>query len=300
MPPMRFTVEFPLAAVHDAQDVVDIAEAAERLGFDALAFTEHPAPSAEWLESPPGHPTFDVLASLAFCAGVTERIRLMTFLLVLPYHRPFMVAKALATVDLLSRGRVTAVVGAGYLTAEFDALGVDYAQRNALLDEALAVLPTIWSGAPVTGRGSAFSADEIVSRPVPVQPGGPPLWIGGNGRAARERAARTGGWSPLMVGSAAAGRINTAPIDAIADLGEQITDVRDRAREIRGQDAEVTVQVLTPQARVMFAEHSVAEHHDHLHALAEAGVDWFVVRAPGVDAAAVVDSLEYYASELRR
>ncbi|WP_167042231.1 TIGR03619 family F420-dependent LLM class oxidoreductase [Salinibacterium sp. ZJ454] len=295
---MKYTVEFPLEAVSAAEDVETIARAVDRLGYDALAFTEHPAPSKAWIDSPPGHPTFDMLASLAFCAAITERVRLMTFLVVLPYHRPFMVAKALATIDLLSRGRVTAVVGAGYLRAEFDALGVPFEERNTLLDEALAVLPEIWAGEPVSRSGMNFDASEIVSQPVPVQPGGPPLWIGGNGRRARDRAARSGGWSPLLIGSEAASRINTAAIAGVDGLSGDIREVRDLARELRGEDAEVVVQVLTPQARVMFADHSAAEHREYLAALADAGVDWFVVRVPGEDAASVIASLEYYAAEL--
>jgi probable F420-dependent oxidoreductase len=223
---MRYTVEFPLEAVGTGEDVETIARAVDRLGYGALAFTEHPAPSKAWLDSPPGHPTFDVLTSLAFCAAVTRRVRLMTFLLVLPYHRPFMAAKALATIDLLSGGRVTAVAGAGYLRAEFDALGVPFDQRNALLDEALSVLPEIWTGEPVSRAGSTFTADGIVSQPAAVQPGGPPLWIGGNGRVARERAARVDGWSPLLIGDQAASRINTAAIDGLDGLAADIREVR--------------------------------------------------------------------------
>jgi probable F420-dependent oxidoreductase len=296
---VKYTVEFPLEAVSTAEDVETIARAVDRLGYDALAFTEHPAPSKAWLDSPPGHPTFDVLASLAFCAAVTERVRLMTFLVVLPYHRPFMVAKALATIDLLSGGRVTAVVGAGYLRAEFDAVGVPFEERNALLDEALAVLPEIWTGEPVSRGGLNFTADEIVSRPTPVQPGGPPLWMGGNGRIARERAARLDGWSPLLIGDQAASRINTVPIEGVNGLAADIRELRIRAAELRGDDATVTVQVVTPQARVMFGKHSASEHRQHVASLADAGVDWFVVRTPGADAASVVESLEYYAAELR-
>jgi probable F420-dependent oxidoreductase len=295
---MKYTVEFPLEAVRTAEDVEAVARGVDRLGYDALAFTEHPAPSRAWLDSPPGHPTFDMLASLAFCAAVTESVRLMTFLVVAPYHRPFALAKALATIDLLSRGRVTAVVGAGYLRAEFDALGVPFDERNALLDEALAVLPEIWTGEPVSRAGLNFRADEIVSKPAPVQPGGPPLWIGGNGRIARERAARVDGWSPLLIGDEAASRINTAAIDGVKGLAADIRDVRERARALRGEDARVTVQALTPQARVMFGDHSAAEHREYLQSLSDAGVDWFVVRVPGSDAASAVDSLEYYAAEL--
>ncbi|MDR5699120.1 TIGR03619 family F420-dependent LLM class oxidoreductase [Agromyces aerolatus] len=296
---MKYTVEFPLSAVSDADDVDTIARAVDRLGYDALAFTEHPAPSQAWLDSAVGHLTFDLLGSLAYCAAITERVRLMSFLVVLPYHRPFMLAKALSTIDVLSRGRLTAVVGAGYLRAEFDALGVPFDERNALLDETLALLPEIWSGEPVTRSGSGFTAADIVSRPAPVQPGGPPLWIGGNGPRAKERAARTGGWSPLFIGGDRASSIGTTALTDADQLAAGIREVRNRARVLRGEDAEVVVQALTPHSRVMFAEHSVAEHRDLVASLAEIGVDWFVIRAPGHDAAAVVDALEYYAGELR-
>jgi probable F420-dependent oxidoreductase len=296
---MKYTVDFPLAAVRTAEDVEQIARTVDRLGFDALAFTEHPAPSRQWLESPAGHPTFDLVSSLAFCAAVTERVRLMTFLAVLPYHRPFTLAKALATLDVLSRGRVTAVVGAGYLRAEFDALGVPFDDRNALFDEALSVLPEIWSGRAVTRSGLGFTAEEIISRPIPVQHGGPPLWIGGNGRTARERAASTGGWSPLLLDGHTAGGINTASITGVDELVTAIGGVRERARELRGEDAKVTIQVQTPQSRVMHSEHSADAHREHLSALDEGGVDWFIVRVPGTETASVIDSLEYYAADLR-
>jgi probable F420-dependent oxidoreductase len=295
---LKYTVEFPFGAVSTAEDVERIARAVDRLGYDALAVTEHPAPSKAWLKSPAGHPTFDMLTSLAFCAAVTQRVRLMTFLAVLPYYRPFMVAKALSTLDLLSQGRVIAVAGAGYLRAEFDALGVPFDGRNALLDEALAVLPEIWTGEPLSRAGSTFTAEEIVSQPAPIQPGGPPLWIGGNGRRARERAARLDGWSPLVVPDEAASKVNTIAIDGVSGLAAHIREVRERARELRGDDARVVVQALTPQARVMFGEHSASEHRQHVASLADAGVDWFVVRVPGTDAASAVDSLEYYAAEL--
>lgn len=294
---MRFTVEFPLGVAERAEDVKRVAQAVDRLGYHALAFTEHPAPSRTWLDSPPGHPTFDLLTSLAFCAGVTERVRLMTFLAVLPYHRPFALAKALATIDVLSSGRVTAVVGAGYLRAEFEALGVDFDSRGVLLDEALAVLPAAWSGAPVTMSGSTFHADAVVIQPRPVQPGGPPIWVGGNTRAARERAATHGGWSPLLVGGAAAARINTSAIDGIDGLAVDIAAVRERARQLRGEEARVDVQVLTPHAKVLSGAHSVTEHRDHLAALESAGVDWFIVRPPGETVDAVIAGLEAYSAQ---
>src|SRR3546814_12270174 len=120
-------------------------KAAEQHGYDAVAFTEHPAPSLKWLEAG-GHQSLDLTSALSFCAAVTERVRLMTYLMVLPYHTPFVAAKALATVDRLSAGRVTVVAGSGNLRSEFLALNVDRAVRHRILDKGL-------GGRGVAGRG---------------------------------------------------------------------------------------------------------------------------------------------------
>ena len=88
-----------------------------------------------------GHQTLDPFVALAFAAAVTKRLRLLTYLAVVPYRNPFLLAKAAATLDRLSGGRFILGVGSGYLKTEFFALGVDFDERNALFDEALDVLP---------------------------------------------------------------------------------------------------------------------------------------------------------------
>ena len=298
---MKFTVDYPIVnvgydpALVTAAGLTAVARAAEEYGYDAISFSEHPAPSAKWLNAG-GHESLDQTSALAFCAAVTSRVRLMTYLLVLPYHNPFLAAKALSTVDLLSGGRLTVVAGTGYLRSEFLALNVDMNQRNELFDESLEVMRGVWAGDPFTHQGKHFSARGVASLPGPAQRGGPPVLIGGNSTLARDRAARNQGWSPLMVSQEVARTSRTPGIGTVAELAAKIKEVRDAAAQRGGDPAALTIQVHTPQAGFIQRCGSAEEHRDHLGQLAEAGVDSFVVRPPGDNLDRTIDSLRRYAA----
>lgn len=304
---MKFTVDYPIVnagydpALVTAAGLTAVARAAEEYGYDAISFSEHPAPSAKWLNAG-GHESLDQTSALAFCAAVTSRVRLMTYLLVLPYHNPFLAAKALSTVDLLSGGRLTVVAGTGYLRSEFLALNVDLSQRNELFDESLEVMRGVWRESPFAYTGKHFTARGVASLPAPVQPGGPPVLIGGNSALARARAARNQGWSPLMVSPEVARTSRTPGIATVAELAAQVKEVRDAAAA-RGT-APLIIQVHTPQAgfmqrrgQVSDEEHSAEEHRDHLGQLADAGVDSFVLRPPGDSVDHAVEALHQYAQD---
>ena len=297
---MKFTVDYPIVnvgydpALVTAAGMTRVAQAVEECGYDAISFSEHPAPSQKWIDAG-GHESLDQTSALTFCAAVTGRVRLMTYLLVLPYHNPFLAAKALSTVDLLSGGRLTVVAGTGYLRSEFLALNVDMSQRNELFDESLAVLRGVWSGDPFTHQGKHFSARGLASRPKPAQHGGPPVLIGGNSALARDRAARNQGWSPLMVRPEVAKTSRTPGIATVAELAAKIKEVRDAAGAADGTAAPLTIQVHTPQAGFMQRPGSAEEHRDHLGQLAGAGVDSFVLRPPGDTVGRAVDALHQYA-----
>lgn len=292
---MKFTVDYPIVnagydpALVTAAGLTRVARAVEEHGYDALSFSEHPAPSAKWLAAG-GHESLDQTSALAFCAAVTSRVRLMTYLLVLPYHNPFLAAKALSTVDLLSGGRLTVVAGTGYLRSEFLALGVDIEQRNEIFDESLEVLRGVWAGEPFTHQGRHFSARGLVSLPGPVQPGGPPVLIGGNSALARKRAAANQGWSPLLVSPEVAKTSRTPGIATIAELAARIKEVRAAA-----SGSPLIIQAHTPQTSVMTRPVSPEEHRDHLGQLAAAGVDSFVLRPPGDSVDHTVEALAQYA-----
>jgi probable F420-dependent oxidoreductase len=269
-----------------------VAQAAEGYGYDAISFSEHPAPSAKWLNAG-GHESLDQTSALAFCAAVTSRVRLMTYLLVLPYHNPFLAAKALSTVDLLSGGRLTVVAGTGYLRSEFLALNVDMSARNELFDESLEVMRGAWSEVPFAYQGKHFTARAVASLPAPVQPGGPPVLIGGNSALARARAARNQGWSPLMVSPEVARTSRTPGIATVTELAAKIKQVRYAAAAVGA--APLTIQVHTPQAGFPQRPDSAEEHRDHLGQLADAGVDAFVLRPPGDHVDHAVEALHQYA-----
>lgn len=313
---MKFTVDYPIVnvgydpALVTAAGLTAVAQTAEKYGYDAISFSEHPAPSAKWLHAG-GHESLDQTSALAFCAAVTSRVRLMTYLLVLPYHNPFLAAKALSTVDLLSGGRLTVVAGTGYLRSEFLALNVDMNQRNELFDESLEVMRGVWNESPFAYTGKHFTARGVASRPAPAQAGGPPILIGGNSALARARAARNQGWSPLMVSPEVARTSRTPGISTVAELAAKIKGVRDAAEAVFGTaaaaasgangtavangTAPLTIQVHTPQAGFMQRAGSAEEHRDHLGQLAEAGVDSFVLRPPGDSLDHAVEALQQYA-----
>jgi probable F420-dependent oxidoreductase len=295
---VKFTVDYPIVNVgYDpvlvtAAGMTRVARAAEQYGYDAISFSEHPAPSHKWLKAG-GHESLDQTSALTFCAAVTSRLRLMTYLLVLPYHNPFMTAKALSTVDVLSDGRLTVVAGTGYLRSEFLALNVDMSARNELFDESLEVLRGAWTKVPFAYEGKHFTARGVASLPGPVQPGGPPVLIGGNSALARARAARNQGWSPLMVSPEVARTSRTPGIATVAELAAQVKEVRDAAAA--GGAGPLTIQVHTPQAGFLQRPGSAEEHRDHLGQLTEAGVDSFVLRPPGDSADHTVEALQQYA-----
>ncbi|MCW2866647.1 MAG: hypothetical protein JWR20_835 [Marmoricola sp.] len=293
---MKFTVEYPVGGPdHDPlllsrAGVTSVVRRAEELGFDAIAFTEHPAPSLRWLTAG-GHETLDLTSALAFCAAVTERITLMTHLLVLPYHNPFAAAKALTTVDLLSDGRLVVVAGTGYLKGEFKALGVDFEARNERFDEALEVMRGVWSHVPFEFDGAHFRGHDIAHLPRPFRAGGPPILIGGNSALSRRRAARNQGWSPLLVSQTVA-QTTRMPHLSIADLALQVAEVRAAAT-----DPAFVVQVQGPQTDVLRARYSVEQHRDHLGELTDAGVDSFVLQAPCSSVESATEGLERYAAD---
>src|SRR6266542_3426301 len=146
---MKFTAEVTFAARCDpaalgGATISALARAAEDGGFDAIAFNDHPVPGRRWLASG-GHDAHDPTAVHAWCAAVTERLRIIPFAVVLPYRNPFLLAKAFASLDVLSGGRVVACLCVGYHRSEFAALGVPFEERNDRFDEAISMIKAIWA-----------------------------------------------------------------------------------------------------------------------------------------------------------
>jgi probable F420-dependent oxidoreductase len=301
---VRFTVEHPIGQtgcapqLYQQEGLAAFVQAVEDTGFDAVAFTEHPAPSLKWLQAG-GHESLDPLTALAFVAAVTTRVRLMTYLLVMPYRNPLITAKMIATVDLLSNGRLIVGAGGGYLKSEFFALGVDFDQRGALFDEGIDVIREMWAEESLSFEGRSFTARGQVSTPGPVQQPHPPIWIGGNGRNARRRVARAAdGWMPLLIGEETAATTRMPALSTPAEVAVAIEELHGMLAEAGRDPASVSVQVQSRHSdHLVHRTTSWEEHRQHLGELAEAGVTDFVVRTPGSSVQAAVDALHEYARD---
>jgi len=292
---MRFTVEMSVRGeAAQPAAVVATAQAAERAGFDMLGYTDHPAPSKKWLTSG-GHPTYDPFGALCFLAGVTTRIRLMTYLAVLPYRNPLLLAKSVATVDRLSGGRFTMVAGTGYLRSEFSALGSSFDNRNDLFEEAIAVIRRVYEDDEFVLSGEGFEARGVINDPSPVQLPHPPIWIGGSSRRSRQRVARYGdGWAPLLTNEAFAKVVRSAQMAGVDDLRRNIDDLRTML-DAEGRDpTSISVQLdgfgSVDQPADVACER-VAE-------LERVGVTHVVVRPPAGPTSAVVDAFEAFGADV--
>ena len=167
---------------------------AEELGYADVWLSDHLAvPTGA--EYPPSAYIYEPVASMAWVAAFTERVRIGTTVLVLPMRNPLVVAKMLATIDQLSAGRVILGTAAGWLEAEFDALGVPFSERGPRTDEAIEILRRVWTDDHVTAEfpvhGARFASMRVKPQPVAHLP----VWIGGHAKVALDRARRVGdGW----------------------------------------------------------------------------------------------------------
>jgi probable F420-dependent oxidoreductase len=275
---MKFSLHLPVTEINppgEFQTVAAVqraAQALERAGADACWVTDHPAPDVDWL-IPNGHDAVDPFAALAVAAGATSRLKLHTNVLILPYRNPFLTAKSAATLDVLSGGRLILGVGGGYQKGEFEALGVDFSQRGALLDEALETIRLAWSGETVRKRGMGFEAKGNLPRPVPSPQ--PPVWVGGGSPKAVARAARWGdGWCPFY--SKGVARIDETlqkPVSSLDDLRDKIARVHEaRAAQGRAGDFDICINPLEPLRSN--GKDDVERFLEGLAQLAAVGVTW--------------------------
>jgi probable F420-dependent oxidoreductase len=297
---MKFNVEYPLGSpgcdpdFATATTLKRYARAAEAAGFSAIAFTDHPAPSHKWLRAG-GHETFDPLVACGAVGLATDTIRVMTNLLVLPYRNPFVVAKAAATADILSDGRLTLAFGTGYLKSEYAALGVDFDDRNIIFDESFDLLPKLWDTDDIAFEGTHFTASGQTLRPRPVQQPGIPLWIGGNSALAKRRVARGAqGWTPLMGSPQMARTTRTPAFSSIAELKVGIDDMRRLLEEAGRGDDPFDIQVASNSSRTGSDPLEPSQYLDYVGELAEIGVTQTIIAPPDDNVEKSLELLAFY------
>jgi probable F420-dependent oxidoreductase len=203
-------------------ELVAVAKAADDAGFLYVAVCDHVAIPRR-LAPAMGTTWYDTVATLGLLAGVTSRVRLLSHISVLAFRHPLASAKAFATLDHLSKGRLVIGVGAGHVPEEFAQLGVDFHRRGALLDEAIDAVSAALTEEFPAFRGATWAFDDAGQAPRPVQQPRPPIWVGGSSPAAIRRAAERGeGWLPQGTPR--------------AKMPEQIAALRARREEVRPGD----------------------------------------------------------------
>lgn len=198
---MRFGYTLPNHyGVEDPADLVGLASEAEGLGFDSVWVSHHLLNLDYIAERLGTKPYYDPLTVLTWVASSTERIRLGTSVLVLPLLEPMALSKQLATIDIMSGGRLDVGVGVGGMRAEIEALGFDLATRGTYTDESIEVMKALWTGEAVSYAGRHFSFSGALASPAPLQAPHPPLLVGGSSDRSLRRAARYGdGWHASML-----------------------------------------------------------------------------------------------------
>ena len=247
----------------------------------------------------------DALTAMAFLAGATTDIRVRSGVMVLPYHPPIQLAKAVATLDVMSGGRVMLNVGVGMARGEFEALGVPFTERGRVTDEYAEALKVLWTEPNPSYAGKYVAFSDVVFEPKPVQKPHPPLWFGGRSAPALRRALRLGdGWSP---DGAQSGK---GPwLSRLEDLPAFVEEVATAARLEVPDDFEIAMPLeltlIGPDHELLEANTDLSTPQaiiDRIGLLEQFGVAWTAVPpqigAPMRSRAEFLEHLEWWATEI--
>lgn len=204
--------------VEDPNEIIDLAVRAEERGFASVWTGEHVLNIGYVSERLGDKPFHHCLALLSGIASRTKRIALGTSIVVVPFHHPLDLAKYIATLDQISRGRVILGVGVGNIREEFDALGVPWEKRGAITDESLDILREVWTQTEASHSGARWSFKNVHTSPKPFGGRRVPIWVGGHSDASIRRTIRVGdGWHPTGI--------------TPQELREQVVLLREKAAE---------------------------------------------------------------------
>lgn len=269
-------------------ELVQIAQACDRNGFFYVAVCDHVCVPRERAAAM-GTTWYDTVATLGYLAAATKSVRLMSHVFILPYRHPLLSAKAFATLDALSGGRVILGVGAGHLEGEFATLGVDFKRRGRLLDEAIDLVKKAFLDEYPAHDGPTWPVREVGVAPRPVQRPRPPIWVGGSTPAALKRAAERGdGWLPQGTPR--------------AELPQAIAVIREHRAKKLG-DAPIEIGTMSEWLYVGTPSFDVGanartgkpdEIAAHLRGLKDIGVHHFGVRFRARSASELIDQIDAF------
>jgi probable F420-dependent oxidoreductase len=313
---MKFGVHFGSRGVAgDPETLKAIARKTEVLGYDHFGMSDHVIVATDVTSAYPYSASgkffaqdtgvsLEQVTALGFVAAVTEKIRLLTSVLVLPHRHPVLAAKMLATVDVLSRGRLTAGVGVGWMAEEIALLGgPPFAERAKASDEYIRAFRELWTSETPAQEGSYAAFDHLLFAPKSAQSPHAPIWVGGEARGARRRAGQLGdGWYPV----AANPRL---PLDTPDLYGRALEDVRIHAEQADRPPDEIVGALLAIYCRVGPAQEgrdggrlaftgSAQAIVDDIGQFQERGLQHFLIGGDGGDFQETADRLELFASEV--
>ena len=313
---MRFGVHFGSRGVAgEPESLRAVAGKMEALGFHHIGISDHVVVATEVQSRYPYSKTgtffaqdtgvcLEQVTTLGFLAAATRRIRLLTSVLVLPHRHPVLAAKMLATLDVLSKGRLTVGVGVGWMAEEMRLLGAPpFAARARASDQYLSAFRELWTAAAPAQADEFVAFDELKFEPKPVQRPHPPLWVGGETPAARRRAGRLGdGWYPV------AGHPGT-PFDTPALYAAALAEVRAEAERAGRKPGAVAAALLALHCRIgpeapgrdggrLPLTGSAQAIVDDIAAYAARGLEHLVIGGDGLDLPGTLDRLERFAAEV--
>ena len=271
---------------------VELFQLAEEHGFDSLWVSDHvlvprkltsryPYSPDGSFPVPPDTPFLEPLATLLYVAGITQRPKLGTTILVAPMRNPIVTAKILASLDVLSGGRLILGVGAGWMEEEFELLGVPFERRGARLDEYIRLFRALWTEDNPSFRGQFWQIEDVGFAPKPVQKPCPPIWTGGHGERALRRAGRLAdAWHAVGVPPAV--------------LAQQFEQVKRHAKEAGRDPNSIDITVRT---RLSLSDPPKAV--EQLCAYADVGVSHVVVEVFTLELERARSMMEVLAKEVR-
>ena len=235
-------------------NLVRIALQGDKLGFFCMVMPDHVVQPQVVESQYPYSLTGDIqqahatasderleqITTLAYLAGITEQIKLVTSVMIIPYRNPILTAKMLSTLDMLSKGRLILGAGVGWMEEEFELLNAEpFAERGAVTNEYLRAFIELWTNDDPTFEGKYVNFSNITFLPKPVQKPYPPIWIGGQSKPAIRRAAQIGdAWHPV-------GAIPAAPLEP-EELAENLVLLRDYAEKAGRDPSKIQVSVKAP------------------------------------------------------
>jgi len=308
---MRYGFYLPTRGPTATRDgILALAREGERLDLHSAMVADHIVFPVESQSAYPytldgKHPSIgdalDAFSILGLVAGATERLRLVTSVLVLPYRNPVLTAKMAASLDVLSGGRLTLGVGAGWLKEEFEALhSPAFEARGAVTDEWIAIFKQLWSCSPASFDGRFYRYSEIRCEPFPVQRPHPPIWVGGHSRVALRRTAQHGdGWHP--VGAVAASPLPPQEMRAHLDTLKRLTEAEGRdfsALTISYKAALYDAGISSPDGSRRPFSGQPAEIADDIRTFAAIGVRELIFDFRGQSIPESIERLQRFAAEV--